>query len=163
MMDRDTYISQTHERVAHVMKDLRSSPDDERFERLVHQAEVSMDKLTGSPEWDSFVQIVQSRIETAKDDYEHMAYELAHPSFRVGIEDMTRQRIALAELHSTIAALEWITELPREIIDAAEAAGLDDEDVAAGVDGDRSVHLFTAREDVDSDEGIFRPGVNAEV
>ena len=125
-MDKDTFEAQ-REMISEGSPSL--PPDTDRLERLVHQAEVSMDKLTGSAEWDAFVQIVQSRIETAKNDYEHMAYELAHPSFRVGIEAMTQQRIALAELHSTIASLEWITGLPREIMDAAEAAGLDDEDM----------------------------------
>lgn len=127
-MDRDTFDIQWAASVKLDGGETQQHSGVEHLERLVHQAEVSMDKLTGSAEWDAFVQIVQSRIETAKDDYEHMAYELAHPSFRVGIEDMTRQRIGLAELHRTIATLEWITGLPREIMDAAEAAGLEDDD-----------------------------------
>ena len=127
-MDRDTYKA----RLALFPEALKErlpqqATDAARFERLVQQAEVAMDRLTGSAEWDGFVQIVQSRLEAAKDDYEHEAYALAHPSFRVSIEAMTRARIGLAERHGVLDTLEWIVGLPREIMDAAEDAGLDDE------------------------------------
>ncbi len=136
-MDRDTF-DKARKNVAQVSEDLiatRASLGAERLERLVHQAEVSMDKLTGSPEWDSFVQIVQSRLEAAKDDHEHLAYDLAHPSFSPGVHDMMRQRIELASQHGVIATLEWITGLPREIMDATEAAELDGEELPKAVRG----------------------------
>lgn len=131
-MDKDTYES-IREDLFNVNVNAqghleRTSTSAERLERLVHQAEVSMDKLTGSSEWDAFVQIVQSRLEAAKDDYEHLVYELGHPNFSPEVGEMTRQRFALAMQHGVIETLEWITELPREVMDAAEAAGLDGEE-----------------------------------
>ena len=128
-MDKDTF-QKAREELLPLIEDqartMRIASSAEHFERLVHQAEVAMSKLTGSAEWDSFVQIVQNRLDAAKDDYEHMAYELAHTDFHCSIEAMTRRRLQLAAVHSVISVLEWITELPREIMDAAAAAGVEE-------------------------------------
>lgn len=130
-MDRDTFehLTVAERQLATKMnRDFNKDMATERFERLVQQAEVAMDRLTGSAEWDGFVQIVQSRLEAAKDDYEHEAYRLAHESFSADVIIMMQHRLKLAGLRRVLDTLEWIIELPREIMDAAAAAGVEEEE-----------------------------------
>lgn len=96
--------------------------------RLVAQAAVKAEALTGDPAWDTFLTYVAAIVEEQQGIYSGNIGRLADPR-TVDQNEMMQAKIAAAECRAAIAIAERIMALPRAIIaegkNAQEAIGPD--------------------------------------
>ncbi len=92
--------------------------------KMVRQAAVKAELLTGDPVWDLFLTYLQHTVEETE-AYRQSAQDiLTHPS-TVDHHSMLQAKIVLAECNSRIAILEAVISLPKDLIEmGAKAKGL---------------------------------------
>lgn len=113
-------------------------PDREDFEKLLReklsrrteerrptlqrqqQAAVAMDNLTGSPEWDYFLSLVQGLLEEAQSRLEDAERVLLGPE--CGYEMLMSAKAAFAEARGQVAAYEHALALPKRLREEGTAA-----------------------------------------
>ena len=88
---------------------------------LLRMAAVSMDKLTGSEEWDAYLKLVAARIDDLEQSITATREALSSPTIVV-YEEMIALKIRLAGHEGAIVALRDILALPRSIMEGDKGA-----------------------------------------
>lgn len=83
------------------------------------QAQPAMETLTQSPQWDLFLSYIASAIETWEADVARLAGVMTKP---LGIDDMLRVRHTMVRLSERVATARYISQLPKDLIDAGDEA-----------------------------------------
>lgn len=87
---------------------------------LVHSA-VPLDKLTHSPEWNSFLQLIEGMIELEQKKYEGLHKQIVDPNM-VNVEKIMLVKQQITASLSRLATLIETRDLPKQILAAAEQA-----------------------------------------
>jgi hypothetical protein len=92
--------------------------------KMVQQAAVKAELLTGDPVWDLFLTYLQHTIEETEAYRQNAQNVLVHPS-TVDHHEMLQAKIALAECNSRIDILRAVISLPKDLIEmGTKAKGL---------------------------------------
>jgi len=92
--------------------------------KMIQQAAVKAELLTGDPVWDLFLTYLQHAIEETEARKESAQGILIHPA-NVDHNSMLQAKIALAEFNSRIDLLKDVISLPKRLIEmGTEAKGL---------------------------------------
>jgi hypothetical protein len=92
--------------------------------KMVQQAAVKAELLTGDPVWDLFLTYLQHTIEETEAYRQSAQNALIHPSI-VGHHEMLQAKIALAECNARITILKAVVSLPKDLIEmGTKAKGL---------------------------------------
>ncbi len=101
---------------------------------VLSQAAVSAANMTGSTEWDIFLQFLQSQVERVKES--RAALEVVMKDPRVtSDEDMRRAKIEYIEADAIVRTLEAVISLPSDIMESGDKA----RGLLARMEGDQSV------------------------
>lgn len=90
---------------------------------ILEQAEVSDKKLIGSPEWDLYLQRLQSQLDTAKEAKVNIVAELVSPLTVDPIEERRLKNMIII-LDERIGTLDACINLPKDVIEQGEEARL---------------------------------------
>ena len=85
------------------------------------QAEVQAERLTGDPDWDIFLQLVQAGIERMQKLANELRRQLADPG-TVNQDELMRLKISLADAEGHVRAWEATIQLPKDIKQSGEQA-----------------------------------------
>lgn len=88
--------------------------------RKLAMAEVEADKLTGSPEWDMFLQMIQVRI----DDCQTMLDGVGASIMRKGLhgDDLMDIRTEAIQIQERLDTLLYVKDLPKTLLDNGVAS-----------------------------------------
>lgn len=101
---------------------------------LLSQASVNAANMTGSTEWDIFLQFLQSQVDHVKES--RAALEVVMKDPRVtSDEDMRRAKIQYIEADAIVRTLEAVISLPSDIIESGDKA----RDLLSRMEGDETV------------------------
>lgn len=92
--------------------------DAEMALRMLHQAEVVADNLTGDPDWDKFLSYLQSTLDISRGQREDIVRRMSSEDI-VSDEDIRRLKLLLVQIDERIRTLEAVMWLPRQIKDLA--------------------------------------------
>jgi len=107
---------------------LEKKRDDVAFDRrrelrVLSQASVPVEALTGTKEWDFFNSLIQDKIEELSRMIDALADSIPlDPSF--SYEDLISQKAEMIRLRTQRDALEEVRNLPKQIIEKGESAQL---------------------------------------
>lgn len=92
--------------------------------KMIQQAAVKAELLTGDPVWDLFLTYLQHTIEETEAYKLNALDALVHPA-TVDHHSMLQAKIALAECNARITILEAVISLPKDLIEmGTDAKGL---------------------------------------
>ncbi len=98
--------------------------------RALSRAELSISQVTGDEHWDSFLQLIQGRLEEKRTQRSQASTALEE-SNDFSPEVLINQKLIVRQLGCEIEALEWVIGLPKFIIEqgakAKELLGTADE------------------------------------
>ena len=89
--------------------------------RSLAQGEVLAPRLTGSEEWDAFLQIVQAMIAEARQIADARAKAIA-TEFSLSADELAQRRLEAAQLFGRLAALEEVQQIPSVMRKGGEEA-----------------------------------------
>lgn len=87
---------------------------------LVHAAP-PLEKLTTSPEWNKFLELVAGRLEEKQKVQAYHAQQLTHPGL-VSHDDLMKVKLQLVMATAAVQELELVMALPQTILTAAAEA-----------------------------------------
>jgi hypothetical protein len=90
-----------------------------QYERTV-QASVALENLTGTPEWDYFLSLVQARLEAAQKRQNAFAQDVLLGEVDPNVQ--LRTKLAYRECRMEADVLLWVIGLPKQALREAEAA-----------------------------------------
>ena len=117
----DEYLAWQTERAKEKGNGPDSKPAGPDTLRLVLQAAVQADNLTGDQHWDYYLQCLQGKVEEFQAAERHNLERLAD-SRVIDHSALLTVKMALADIRATIRALEWAIELPQSIKETGKAA-----------------------------------------
>lgn len=100
---------------------------------MLAQAEVSARLLTGSPEWDIFLQMLQATVDRFKANRDSLDEMLKDPRL-ANADDIIRTKIQYIQADTYVRALEGVVSLPVDIIESGDRA----RDLLSRLDGDET-------------------------
>ena len=89
--------------------------------RMLIQAAVSLDRVTGDPDWDKFLSYVQGALEYAEELTKEVEVQLAD----IYLVDQTKiltLKASLALLKGQVLSLEWVLAIPKELKEQGKIA-----------------------------------------
>jgi len=89
--------------------------------RALSRAELSVSHVTGDEHWDSFLQLIQGRLEE-KRSQRAQALTALEASNDFSADTLITQKLIVRQLGCEIEALEWVIELPKIIREQGERA-----------------------------------------
>jgi hypothetical protein len=89
--------------------------------RRVAQAEVPIRFLTGSREWDFYLQVIQAMIVDAEERAGAAAAELEDPLVLDSTE-MMKRKVGLIKIRQSIETMTELRDLPKVLVDGGRAA-----------------------------------------
>lgn len=101
---------------------------------LLSQAAVNATNMTGSTEWDIFLQFLQSQAERVKEGRAALETIMKDPRV-TSDEDMRRAKIEYIEADAIVRTLEAVISLPSDIIESGAKA----RDLLSRMEGDETV------------------------
>ena len=96
------------------------SAERRRFE-ILQQAAVKAEHLTGQPEWDYFLSLLQNAIDVTETQAKEFERKLSDPSL-VGHEDLLAVKIDLIRCLERMMAWKVVMDLPKELVESGETA-----------------------------------------